>query len=340
MNDLVSIIIPAYNSENTISRTLFSLINQTYTNTEILIVNDGSTDSTQKLCEHFAELCSNIKCYYKKNGGVSSARNFGIEHARGNYILFVDADDWVDNNYVELLVTMMLSDNYDMCMTGWIKENEKGNCLESCKKIMGDFTRNKAIFQTLLFDGVQGYSVNKLFRADIIDTYKIRFDESIYIYEDLLFVVEYLSHCNVANIYTINTYHYVINNFSAHYKSIESKKFNIKWLTEINALNKIEKIVSSKENKEMVKARIALSSVHYLKRMFECYYTDDNTRKMLITLIRENYIYPYKYKIGNTAWKMELFLATISPTLLKIVMSMRNKIKSIILDFILAIIIL
>ena len=101
MSNLVSVIVPVYNAQDTIKKCISSLINQQYTNIEILLVDDGSTDNSLFICQQLQLKDSRIRIIEKLNGGVSSARNMGIEHAEGVWILFVDSDDWIDDDLIE-----------------------------------------------------------------------------------------------------------------------------------------------------------------------------------------------------------------------------------------------
>ncbi|GGW57097.1 glycosyltransferase involved in cell wall biosynthesis [Winogradskyella epiphytica] len=116
MNALISVIIPVYNSENTIEKVLKSVVNQTYQNFEIIVVNDGSTDGSEKIIKEFFKLNSeiNIRYYYQKNKGVSAARNFGLRNAEGAYIMFLDSDDlWVKDKIQRQLEIMKNNSNID-----------------------------------------------------------------------------------------------------------------------------------------------------------------------------------------------------------------------------------
>lgn len=105
---LVSVIIPVYNVEKYLARCIQSVVNQTYLNLEILLVNDGSTDSSGKICDHFAENEDRVQVIHKKNGGLSDARNVGLDIAQGEWITFVDSDDWVSQDYIEFMLNIAL----------------------------------------------------------------------------------------------------------------------------------------------------------------------------------------------------------------------------------------
>ena len=105
--DLISVIVPVYNVENYLKRCLDSIINQTYQNIEIILIDDGSTDNSGNLCEDYKKIDNRIKVVHKTNGGLSDARNTGIKKAKGKYITFVDSDDYVEYDYVEYLYNLI-----------------------------------------------------------------------------------------------------------------------------------------------------------------------------------------------------------------------------------------
>lgn len=113
---LVSVIIPVYNVEKFIKQCLLSVMNQTYQNLEIVVVNDGSKDSSGNICYELAQKDNRVKVYDKKNGGVSSARNFGLKHVNGDYLMFLDGDDMLTSNAVEVLLETIQKYQADMCI--------------------------------------------------------------------------------------------------------------------------------------------------------------------------------------------------------------------------------
>lgn len=121
---LVSIVIPVYNSELFLEKCLNSVINQSYKNVEIVAVNDGSTDNSKKILEKYEKLYSKFHFYDKKNTGVSGTRNFGIKHSHGDYIMFVDSDDWIDRDYIMKAVSVLKSNPVDLLLLPYIREYE------------------------------------------------------------------------------------------------------------------------------------------------------------------------------------------------------------------------
>lgn len=199
MNGMVSIIVPIYNCENWLPTCLDSLINQSYSNLEILLVNDGSTDGCLDICEEYAENDRRIRLINKKNGGVSSARNEGLKNVTGDWITFVDADDWLELNAIEKVYNEVQND-YDFCFWDIVCTINKN---KSLKPQYLDRATMEDIYETII-SGIEnsGYHIGslargigaKFFRSDIIKNNSIRFDENLYIGEDAIFILEYLRH--------------------------------------------------------------------------------------------------------------------------------------------------
>ena len=110
MKELISIIVPVYNAEKTLTRCVEALLGQTYSNIEILLIDDGSKDRSLDICREFARKDPRLKVIYKKNGGVSSARNAGLDTATGTYVMFCDSDDWVESDWCETLLNAYETD--------------------------------------------------------------------------------------------------------------------------------------------------------------------------------------------------------------------------------------
>ena len=126
----ISVIVPVYNVEKYLDKCLNSILNQTYKNFEVIIINDGSTDESYKIISKYEKLDSRFKCYNKENGGLSDARNYGLDFVTGDYLLFIDSDDYVDNNYFENIVNIANKEDIDLIKIKLIKVDEFGNYLE------------------------------------------------------------------------------------------------------------------------------------------------------------------------------------------------------------------
>lgn len=116
---LISVIVPVYNVEKYLDKCVDSIVNQTYKNLEIILVDDGSPDNCPKMCDNWAKKDKRIKVIHKENGGVSSARNVGIDNAKGEYIGFVDSDDWTEKKYIQKLYEVLIQENADIALCGY-----------------------------------------------------------------------------------------------------------------------------------------------------------------------------------------------------------------------------
>lgn len=209
-NSMISVIIPVYNGEKTIKRCINSIINQTYSNLDIIIVNDGSSDNTQFICEEISNNYSFVKVINKENAGVSEARNTGIEFSKGEYIIFVDSDDIIEADMCETLLKNNKKSIMPICGINLV--NEAGNIIESL-----DFNKNgimdgyldKNQYLKLFKMDLLNSPCNKLFSAKLIKTYDIRFDKKLSIGEDLIFVMDYLKYIDGFSIINRGLYNYV-----------------------------------------------------------------------------------------------------------------------------------
>lgn len=121
MTDLISIIVPIYKVEDYLNRCVDSLLNQTYENIEIILIDDGSPDKCGEICDGYVKLDKRVKVIHKENGGLSDARNTGISAARGSYITFIDSDDWINKNYVKVLYELLKSKNADISACNFVR---------------------------------------------------------------------------------------------------------------------------------------------------------------------------------------------------------------------------
>lgn len=180
-NYKVSVIVPAFNVKQYIQRCIDSLLNQSYPYIEILIIDDGSTDGTGNIVNKLYSDISNIKIFHKDNGGLSEARNYGIDRSRGQYITFVDADDYVDIHYIRHLMDMVLINGADIAIVGtqsFFDEKKMSKCFEY-KYYEVDTV--EAVRKMLLRDGIAHTACGKLYKSEIWQD--IRFPQGL-LYED------------------------------------------------------------------------------------------------------------------------------------------------------------
>jgi len=190
MKGKISIIIPVYNVEPYIRKCLDSVVNQVYANLEILLIDDGSTDNCGKICDEFAGKDSRIRVFHKDNGGLSSALNVGIKNFTGDYLGFVDSDDWIEPDMYQELINAI--SGVDIAVCSYFKDTvTDSEPIESMRKIMEQViaTENMLLFPLMrdYYMGFCGYVWNKLYTASIIRESGLFFDESIKYAMDVLF---------------------------------------------------------------------------------------------------------------------------------------------------------
>ena len=218
---MVSVIVPVYNAEKTLSGSLNSIIGQTYSDLEIILVDDGSTDRSGELLDRYAKKDRRIRVIHKEHGGVSSARNRGLDAAGGEYVYFADADDVIGKNAIRILTDLI--PGYDMAFAGHlvydIHGKEKTRWKDRSRQ-PHEWDREEAL--DLMFDcsavkGCKqeycyiGYCFNKLFKRAIIERSGLRFNGSVHYNEDRLFVVSYLLKCGKSISARTLTYKYMLS---------------------------------------------------------------------------------------------------------------------------------
>lgn len=221
----ISIIVPVYNVGEKLNRSVDSLINQTYKNIEILLINDGSTDNSGTLCDKYAQRDSRIKVIHKKNGGVSSARNIGISEATGKYIMFVDSDDYTDEKTCQVMINAIEKYDVDMIVASYNTVYNGKVMKHICpEKVYDSVESMKDDFRLIYLDCFLNSPWNKLFKRELI---KNKFDESMRYFEDYYFVLDYMD--NIKSLATIETpmYYYIEDTGSSLTKVFREDTFDV-----------------------------------------------------------------------------------------------------------------
>ena len=209
-NPKISVIVPVYNADKYLHRCVDSILAQTFTDFEVLLVNDGSTDNSGDICDEYAELDSRVRVFHKENGGVSSARNLGLDNAIGEYVMFIDSDDFQEPKCVEMLLTESLKNNSHMSFGDFYIVNH------TKKKIVRQLAKSKDLFIKGLLSGyIHGSVCNKLFSMEIIRKCNIRFLEDLIMWEDLYFVLVYTLRCDTIAYVNAPIYNYYRDNKQA-----------------------------------------------------------------------------------------------------------------------------
>lgn len=189
--ELVSVIIPVYNAEKYIKKCIDSVRNQSHTEIEVLLVDDGSKDESGAICDFYAKEDERIHVFHKKNGGPSAARNFGLQQATGRYIAFIDSDDYVEDFYLSELLSarkkITFQDDALVC-SAYIDVSDYG------RVICNDFKQDSQNLIQSVITGTGGVVWGKLFDRKIIQEHGICFNEDLYISEDMIFVLQYVKY--------------------------------------------------------------------------------------------------------------------------------------------------
>lgn len=206
---MISIIIPVYNVEKYLTECLDSILSQTYTDFEVILVDDGSPDNSGTICDEYAQKDMRIRVIHQKNAGVSAARNNGIEQSRGEWITFIDSDDWICSNY---LCNFHLEESagIDLVIQGLEYFNQRDGYFFSprsfneCVLKREDFQYGFA--QNRLME--LGYPVGKAYRRDLLNLNNLRFDTRLSFHEDHIFVLDYYMLCNTIRLVDATDYKY------------------------------------------------------------------------------------------------------------------------------------
>lgn len=235
----ISVIVPVYNVEKYLRRCIESILSQTFTDFEVLLIDDGSNDRSGEICDEYAKKDGRIRVFHKENGGVSSARNVGLDHASGEWIYFMDSDDVIYDNGL-FIFNKYISESVDMVMAGFEILNEDNIIIESvefndeCKIVQVD-----TFLKNLYFPAdrhYKGFLWNKIFRHSVLEQHSQRFNPQIYYNEDRLFIFEYvcLSGKPIA-CSDIIIYKYYVRHGSAMDMVISGSKYNPLFLTDLTA---------------------------------------------------------------------------------------------------------
>ena len=211
-NPKISVIVPIYNAEKYLQRCINSILAQTFTDFELLLIDDGSKDKSNKICDEYAKKDKRIRVYHKENGGVSSARNMGLDNAKGKLITFCDSDDWVLNDWLSSFVYGTETDA-DLIVSNftYIKSND------NFKSTSSNYSDVKDRLSELDSKYTLGFLWCKCFKKEIINHYKIRFNTSYKICEDLEFILSYLLHIDHIDFIENASYCYNVTNYKDKY---------------------------------------------------------------------------------------------------------------------------
>ncbi len=292
---LISVIVPIYNVDKYLDKCVESIVNQTYKNLEIILVDDGSPDKSPKMCDDWAKKDNRIKVIHKKNGGVCTARNEGLDKAKGEWISFVDADDYIEPTYAEDMLNKAVetSSKYVCCGYNKIYQN-------NVESINADGTektldRKEYLISLLNVQTSYGFVHMKLIQKDVLRG--IRFNESLVVGEDALFNIELTKNLDKAVIYNKPLYNYRINLDSVvrRYDDNYVNKYTVSMETMTKYIN------SNYKNDETVKLNLSNYIVYHLMLICVnyCYNPKNNNKYASLKEVCKMGIYKNAIKNSN-----------------------------------------
>lgn len=211
-NNIITVIIPIYQAETCVKRCVDSVVNQTYKNLDIILIDDGSQDNSYYVCKKMEKEDSRIRVFHQENAGVAATRNKGLDFAIGKYVFFLDSDDWIEKNTLSEMKKELEKDSTDICICGF---NYVGKDVRMVSAQGGTYNKQefmKNIFWDLYEKAILFNIGTKLYKRHIIEKYKIRFSEHMVVYEDIEFFLEYLKYSEKIHLSPKAGYYYYLKN--------------------------------------------------------------------------------------------------------------------------------
>ncbi|MBQ8851820.1 MAG: glycosyltransferase [Oscillibacter sp.] len=257
MNPSVSIIVPVYNAEAALRRCIESILHQTYSDFELLLVDDGSRDSSGVICDEYAAKDARIRVFHKENGGVSAARNLALDNARGTYLQFLDSDDWVTPDATRLFLRAAEEHQADLVISDFYRVvgervSVKGDIEEDAVLSQEEYAEHMMANPADFYYGVLW---NKLYRRDIVESHRLRMNEEINWCEDFLFNLEYIRWAKRFYALGVPLYYYVKTKGSLASQISLSKTVRMK-LTMFEYYNRLYQEIFDEEEYEKHRLKV------------------------------------------------------------------------------------
>lgn len=323
----VSIIVPVYKTEKYIHRCVDSILSQTFSDIEVILVDDGSPDRCPEICDEYKSKDSRIQVIHQKNGGVSAARNVGLNICCGEYLIFVDGDDYINEDFVQKMVDVM-EVGKDLVCCGYNDISEYG--IVKCNDFSINCSDKKQLIQCVI-NGTGGVLWGKIFRTEIIKMHNLKLDENLFMSEDMIFVLKYIKYISHWAVIEVVLYNYnrlnqnsissnisneYLKNYTSFYKS------QLECLEDLNvAPEEIEKILNNRipqtlcmlyeKSDDRRKLTEQIKSIDFLN----CYFKIGSQREVLL-----------KLAINNRFALLELYLG-LKKMVYKVGRSIRRKIR-------------
>lgn len=300
VNPLVSILSPCYNVEKFLPQCLDSIIAQTYSNLQIVLIDDGSKDATWRVMQDYVAKDSRIEIYHQENQGVAATRNHLLDKVKGDYVLFIDSDDWIEPNMVEFLLEKALTNRADIVVCAMVKND--GACSEEYREERMD--QETTIKKFLFHKELNGSLWNKLVKTSLL--HGIRFDNRISYGEDALFCWHVLQRIHTVVQTDRQLYHYRMNA-----ESISHSSFGPKKLSGHEVWTKIceETAKLYPQFLNIAQARFCVETILLLRNAAHCGYQEINNVRMLQDTIKQHWHCLNEVNITSLKMKIYAFLA-------------------------------
>ncbi len=282
MKELISVVIPIYNVEKYLRRCIDSVIKQTYENLEIILVDDGSQDNCAEICDEYAINDSRIKVIHKLNGGLSDARNSGIDIASGKYITFIDSDDYVTKDYIEVLYNALKADMTDLAISSHKVIYENGTVIEKATGEKSILSSKEVLERILYDDGIDLSAWAKLYKIELWND--VRYPKGR-LFEDSATTYKLIDKCDKVTIISKATYNYMIRN-----SSITNVKFSNKKLDLIKSTQEMCTYVKKRypDLEKATNRRLMYAYLSTLTQLIKSNEKNDEVEEYLYSYIEEN----------------------------------------------------
>ncbi|MDF2881617.1 MAG: hypothetical protein K0R54_2174 [Clostridiaceae bacterium] len=305
----ISIIVPVYNVEYYLKRCIDSILNQTIKNIEIILVNDGSKDKSGDICEEYKKKDHRVIVIHKKNGGLSSARNAGLEIAAGELVGFVDSDDWIEPDYFETLYNGIIRYNADISVMHFkiVTNYKKIQFATKVKEQWVGFDRNQAMESFFSNNFIGNSAGNKLYRSNLFKD--IKYPEGM-LMEDKATTYKLIDKSNLVVVNSSRKYHYYLRSDSIMQSNFNRKKFD---LLQIH-MDQIEFVDKNyPELYELIRARYSYEAFRLLLMMIRSNYSEKWDLERCLKIIKDNVKYVLKEKRMGIHHKVYILLFYLFP---------------------------
>ena len=328
----ISIVLPVYNVEKYLDQCIESIVNQEYKDLEIIIIDDGSTDNSMKICKKWAELDDRILFFHKENEGLGLTRNFGLKHVSGDYVIFVDSDDWFDSDYIKNLAAITKKEDCDVVVSSYKLVKQDGTYIRHFKMLKLGVFENQDILDNLLLltiaapldnphDETLPHGADKLYRVKMLTENNLKFDsEREALGEDILFNTRVYGYCKKVVVCDEDGYNYRMNlksisNSYSRERCIRGEEFYKRLRNTIDSYGLLQDGIHLVERSYLGKCRVAIrlvlnsqQTIHWKNRELDYILNCDATRVCINSFPINSYKFSLRVVSYCIKYKLKLAL--------------------------------